>query len=636
MALKIETFSNVTGSSALFKALGHPLAQPGLARMIAKLAAKPRVALYDPLGFAQTLAELSDLSQVRFTGAYVQDVTHIGRDIVGCKTEPVSSLIGSDAKAVLVCAFDAERIAAQIRHLIPAGCEVVTLDAVRLPSSMLTNTRVYLDPLNFATNLVFFRDDEEEGGHHTRLVTANYWSGYGAKKTTLWLRLYDAAGKALAEWSEDLVPGTTSVVIDSREVRRRFGLKPFLGQIFLHAVGVAGHDVIKYALDTYGDSPSVLSCTHDANSFPADFYAGLPAPDKGERVVLWVQNAHPIPIPAKAVGINAMGRPEVAWLDEEVPPFGTASIDVAHLLPALAWPDQIEVRSGRHIVRPRYEITREHRTRIAHVNVERTDLKPDPRIAELGNLFGKGFILPAPILPRQRYRTIVQPTPMATTQSELPVQLVAYDPDGNEVARRPLGRLRRAESVSVEIDEMLSGAGREIDTGHIEMLYDFSRGGDADGWPHALFRFIDRTTGHGADTSFGGHIFNTVMTYKGEPQSYTGKPPGLSTRLFLRLGSDPLDTYCHLIYPASTPWHAQSSTELVLHRGDGERIASRHVAIPCGGSRAFRSRETFSPEERHRAGANAYVVVRDLTCRLFGYHGLISSEAFSLDHMFGF
>ena len=95
-----------------------------------------------------------------------------------------------------------------------------------VPSSMLTNPRVYLDPLNFATNLVFFRDDENEGGHHTRLVTANYWSGYGAKKTTLWLRLYDAAGKALAEWTEELKPGTTSVVIDSKDVRRRFGLKP--------------------------------------------------------------------------------------------------------------------------------------------------------------------------------------------------------------------------------------------------------------------------------------------------------------------------------------------------------------------------------------------------------------------------
>ena len=636
MALKIETFSNVTGSSALFKALGHPLAEPGLARLIARLAAKPAVALYDPAGFARTLAELADLSAIRFTGAYVQDVTHIGRELVGCPTQPVSALGGSEAKAVLVAAFDAERVIGPIRHLVPTGAEVIALDIARLPSSMLTNPRTYLDPLNFATNLVFFRDDDDDGGHHTRLVTANYWSGYGATRTQLWLRLYDGAGKALAEWGEELKPGTSSVVIDSKDVRRRFGLKPFCGQIFLHAVGVAGHDVIKYALDTYGDGPSTLSCTHDANSFPADFYAGLPAPDQGERVLLWVQNAHPIPIPARAVGLNPMGRSEIAWLDDEVPPFGTAAIDVGRLLPDLAWPDQIEIRSGRHIVRPRYEVTRERRTRIAHVNVERTDLKPDPKIAELGNLFGKGFILPAPILPRGRYRSLVQPTPMATTQAELPVQLLVLDPEGREVARRPLGRLRRAESVAVEIDEMLADAGRDLDTGHVEMLYDFAQGGEADGWLHALFRYIDRTSGHAADTSFGAHIFNTVLTYKGEPQSYGGRPPGLSTRLFLRLGPDPLDTYCHLIYPASTPWHARSSTELALHRGDGSRVASRHLAIPCGGSRAFRTRETFSAEERHRAGGEAYVVVRDLTCRLFGYHGLISTEAFSLDHMFGF
>ena len=29
------------------------------------------------------------------------------------------------------------------------------------------------------------------------------------------------------------------------------------------------------------------------------------------------------------------------------------------------------------------------------------------------------------------------------------------------------------------------------------------------------------------------------MTYKGEPQSYSGPPPGLSTRLFLKLGYGP-------------------------------------------------------------------------------------------------
>jgi hypothetical protein len=230
----------------------------------------------------------------------------------------------------------------------------------------------------------------------------------------------------------------------------------------------------------------------------------------------------------------------------------------------------------------------------------------------------------------------VQPTPMATTQAELPTQLLVVDPDGREVARRPLGRLRRSESVAVEIDEMLAEAGRELETGHVELLYDFARGGEADGWLHALFRYVDRATGHAADTSFGAHVFNTALVYKGEPQSYTGRPPGLSTRLFLRVGPEPLDTYCHLIYPASTPWHPMSSTEIALHRGDGARIASRHLAIPCGGSRGLRLRETFSAEERHRAGGEAYAVVRDTTCRLFGYHGLVSAEAFSLDHMFGF
>ena len=35
--------------------------------------------------------------------------------------------------------------------------------------------------------------------------------------------------------------------------------------------------------------------------------------------------------------------------------------------------------------------------------------------------------------------------------------------------------------------------------------------------------------------------------------------------------------------------------------------------------------------------AGAYAVIRDPTCRLFGYHGLLGEGgAFSLDHMFGF
>ena len=45
----------------------------------------------------------------------------------------------------------------------------------------------------------------------------------------------------------------------------------------------------------------------------------------------------------------------------------------------------------------------------------------------------------------------------------------------------------------------------------------------------------------------------------------------------------------------------------------------------------------FDPGERATAGDDAYIIIRDTTCRLFGYHGLINgSGAFSLDHMFGF
>ena len=46
-------------------------------------------------------------------------------------------------------------------------------------------------------------------------------------------------------------PGPGGFSIDSREVRSRFSLPEFTGQLFVHAIGGAGHDVVKYALDTY-------------------------------------------------------------------------------------------------------------------------------------------------------------------------------------------------------------------------------------------------------------------------------------------------------------------------------------------------------------------------------------------------
>ena len=61
------------------------------------------------------------------------------------------------------------------------------------------------------------------------------------------------------------------------------------------------------------------------------------------------------------------------------------------------------------------------------------------------------------------------------------------------------------------------------------------------------------------------------------------------------------------------------------------------LTIPCSGSRLWHYHTLFDIRDRSRAGAGAYAIIRDPTCRLFGYHGLLGADgAFSLDHMFGF
>jgi len=636
MALRIDTFDNVRGGNALYKALAHPLAAaPGHA-LIKTLKRYGKVAIVDPQGAAAGFAELFDLSALDIAGLYIQDVARIGEKLLGHPAEGVPALARSGARAVLIAAFDADRLIAQLGPFLPANCDLFSLDAMRIPAERLTNPRAYLDPLNFATNFALFRDTETV---HTRLVTANYWAGYGSKGVTCWLTLFDAAGEIIAEWSEAAAAEAGAIVIDSREVRRRFGLGEFAGQLFLHIAGAAGHDIVKYALDTFGDSAAgsdaALSCTHDANAWPSDRYAGLPAPAPGERVVLWLQNSHAAPIPAGAIGLQAMGGQHIAPLDEPIGPFATRAVDVAELLPDLAWPAQIELFAGKHMVRPRYEVIEDGRRRLAHVNVERGDLPPNPDLPRLAETLGKGYLLPAPILPRGEWQSLLLPTPMAIAQNELPIAAIAYDPDGTEIARHRFGRLPRGHRAELDLDRL--GVPLGDGYGHVELVYDFAEGGDADGWLHALFRYRHRASGHAAETSFGAHVFNTILTYRDEPQSYSGRPPGLSTTLFLRLGDGGYDTLCHLIYPASLPWRPKSATEIILRDARGREIARRSLAIACSGSHLWRYHALFDEEIREIAGPGAYAVIRDTTCRLFGYHGLIGRDgAFSLDHMFGY
>jgi len=641
MGLRIETFDNAHGGNTLYKALTHPAAARRGWALWDQLARDAPIAIYDAGGAVEAFNAFFDLDQIEIAGIYVQQVSRIGGTVLGHRAQPVTELPCCRARTVLVAAFDAERILLQTRPYVREDAIAVSLDEMRIPAERVTNSRAYLDPLNFATNFAFFRD---AGGLHTRLVTTNYWSGYGAGEVSCWLTLFAGDGSVLAEWCESGKSPASAIILDSRDIRERFRLPEFCGQLFLHVVGAAGHDVVKYALDIFAENGSargqrggVLSCTHDANAWPAERYAGLPAPAPGEQILLWVQNSHAVAIPAGAMGLAPMGAERVTPICTPIAPYATCAVDVSELLPEVAWPSQIEMRAGKHVVRPRYEILERGRRRIAHVNVERDDLRSAPELPKLRAMFGKGYLLPAPLMPLELWKSVVLPTPMATCQTELPVAALVYDPEGREALRHSFGRLPRAHRMALDFDEIASLDALGDGYGHIELVYDFSAGGEADGWLHALFRYRHRRSGHSAETIFGAHIFNTILTYRDEPQSYTGRPPGLSTRLYLRLGEPAYDTFCHLIYPASRPWLATSDTAIVLYDGAGREVARAHLKIPCSGSRLWYYRRQFDEATRARAGRAAYVIVRDTTCRLFGYHGLIGGDGcFSLDHMFGF
>jgi len=635
MGLKIETFNNAVGGNAFYKALTHPLAASPARALVEALKASGPVAIYDQHGFVAAFDTLYPLEGVALAGLFVQDVEHCGRTFRGMSARPIDELTKTSHETVFIADFDTARSEKRLQNLFSPSASYLSFDQVRLPDDMLTVKQLYLSTLNFATNFAFFRDQD---GQHTRLVTANYWGNYGSTGGDIWFALFGEDGRELCAWRDPLPKPGAPISVDSKSLRERFSLPEFTGQLFVHVVGAAGHDIVKYALDTYGDDESALSCTHDANSWPSNLYAGLPAPDSGEEVILWVQNSHPMEIPSGEIGLGLMGGNAVAQLEKPIGPFASYGLRTSELLPDAAWPQQFEIHAGKHMVRPRYEVVRaDGRRNIAHPNVEREDLALDEQLPLLRELLGKGFILPAPILPIERYASFALPTPMSTAQTHLPLKVLFFDASGTAVAEHSFGNLARSDSVLLDAADVLGDAKLESGYGHMELVYDFDAGDKADGWLHALFRYIDKKSNHRAETSFGAHVFNTLATYKNEPQSYKGPPPGLTTRLFLRVGASPFETMCHLIYPASKLWHAHSDTKLKLMSGKGDAIAERSLCIPCGGSLLWRVHESFSPNELDEAGADCYVIVRDTTCRLFGYHGLTSGDnAFSLDHMFGF
>ncbi|MBA3813333.1 MAG: hypothetical protein H0X26_02395 [Alphaproteobacteria bacterium] len=615
MTLKIKTFVNQKPCT-FFKALGHPSVREALEAFNHK----PISAIYDPEGHIDDFLSMTNIKKPPLV--YVQAI-----EALGPQTSLITQIQEDMPDSLLLLSFEPEKHLAQMGHLLPHACSITSLKELRLPEEKLTDPKNYLSDLNFSTNFAFFR---EEKGWHTRLKSANYWAKYGSQSVKLWAILFDVSGKFLGSWEEDVPPSVHSLVIDSRDIKKRFNLPDFTGQLFIHLTGTKGHSIVKYALDTFHDE-GMLSATHDANAWPPEYFAGLPAPREGEKVILWLQNSHPVP--AKGVSLNLMGDSHKVFLDQDIPPFGTYELDVCDYFPDARWPQQIEIHAGHHFVRPRYEVinTKGYRC-MAHVNVERNDLKADSKIKDLREKVGKGYILPAPLLPTSLYTTSLLPTPMSRELQFMPLQVFVYDKEGALKVTHSLGNLPRNSIPSLVLNDLID-LGQ--DYGHVELVYDFKAGEEADGWLHGLFRYEHKTMAAQAETSFGSHIFNIALTYKNEPQSYKGPPPGLSTGLFLRV-DDELETFCHLIYPTSTSWHNTSDTQFILYTREGKAIAEASLKLPCSGSRLWVYQDTFSSTDREKA-RGGYVMIQDKTCRLFGYHGLRDKKGnFSLDHMFGF
>jgi len=632
----LRTFDKKPEPNVFYRAAIHPMTAPLIERLIAKVAAAPSVAVYDPDGYFADLAAMHDLSDWRIEGVYARRLEEVGSDRAGFEAQPLTALAACGAALLFVADFDPEPLLAQLGPYRPPIAAIESLEALKLEPKWLTNPRTYLDRLNFVSDFLFFRD---EGGIHTTVSTINYWHGHGAADTMLWCRLFSRDGEALATWEEILPRSASGIVLDSAAIRRRFGLGEFTGSLFVHAIGVAAHDTLKYAVDIHDDAGDTATATHDSNPWPADFYAGLPAPGAGQRVRMWVQNCYPSAIPAGGVGIRPMGEGPFTPVGGEIPPYGSAAIDLGEAFPGIAWPGQFEVRADKYCCRPRYEIeTDDGRRSVAHVNVERTDLRPATDLPAATRILGKGFILPGPLLPVKDWSTVVLPTPMATWRGDIALTLRAYDSDGALIAEQALGRRARGDQAPVALDDMLGAApSLAAGYGHLELGYDFDAGPDGDGWIHAIFRYVRRGTGRSAETSFGSHLFNVPAIWRNEPNSYLGKPPGLSTRLYLRLTDRPGRVFCHLTFPTSGRWRAESDTHLTLHAADGGEIATARIAVPCSGSRLLDMAALFSGGDMRAASGGGYVIIRDTTCRLFGYHMFLAAGGgFALDHMFGF
>ena len=311
-------------------------------------------------------------------------------------------------------------------------------------------------------------------------------------RVRLWLRLFDADGAVLATWEQPLPPGPGGFAIDSAEVRaplrparvhrpavppRHRCRRPRRGEIRARHLWPAA---------------TAPACPAPMMPMPGRPTA-TPACRRRGRTNAWssgCRTATPPPIPAGAIALDRMGA-ERRWpWTGRSPPYASVALDVADLLPGLHWPAQIEVRAGRHVVRPRYEVVRggphphrpcECRARRPAARSGHHDRCP-PRSAA-------AILLPFPVLPPEPFpHHPAADADGARPRRTLPVRLDVFDRDGTQVAEHFLGCLPRDHDLALDVDDVRPTRAMP------NWSTISATGGEADGWLHALFRYEDRAT----------------------------------------------------------------------------------------------------------------------------------------------
>ena len=187
------------------------------------VAAAPSVAIYDPAGYFMDFAAVHDLSRWRVAGLYVQRIEEVGQRVRRVHRQTAHQSLRRPVRRFCSSPIStAALISRGSGPYRPAASRVESFDSLRLPKEWLTIPERYLEPLNFVSDFIFFRDED---GLHTSVSTINYWHERGARHTRLWCRLFNGVGRRyrIVGSADRSVATVRHRAGNSQTVRRRFG-----------------------------------------------------------------------------------------------------------------------------------------------------------------------------------------------------------------------------------------------------------------------------------------------------------------------------------------------------------------------------------------------------------------------------